>query len=113
MSQFNIVPNGWQYEMYGIKSGILYPDTRMIIKGSTVQFGTDTRIFYIACYRQLIFKFMIINIITSVLVGFFVLTLLSGIIEVAYNLKNSNPTESRVWIVPSIFAMAIWFCSHL
>jgi hypothetical protein len=56
---------------------------------------------------------MIANIITSILVGFFVLTLLSGIIDVAYNLKNSNPTECRVWIVPAIFAMAIWFFSHL
>jgi hypothetical protein len=56
---------------------------------------------------------MIVNIITSVLVGFFVLTLLGGIVEVVYNLKNSSPTESRVWIVPSIFAMAIWFCSHI
>lgn len=56
---------------------------------------------------------MIVNIITSVLVGFFVLTLLGGIIEVAYNLKNSNPTERRVLNVPAILAMAIWFCSHL
>jgi hypothetical protein len=56
---------------------------------------------------------MILNIITSVLVGFFVLTLLSGLIEVAYNLKNEHPTESKVWIVPSIFAMATWFCCHL
>lgn len=35
----------------GLKA-VSYPDTRMIIKGSTVQFGTNTRIFYIVCYRQ-------------------------------------------------------------
>ena len=37
----------------GLKA-VSYPDTRMIIKGSTVQFGTDTRIFYIVCYSALI-----------------------------------------------------------
>lgn len=35
----------------GLKA-VSYPDIRKKIKGSTVQFGTDTRIFYIVCYRQ-------------------------------------------------------------
>ncbi len=39
----------------GLKA-VSYPDTRNIIKGSTVKFSTDTRIFYIVCYSQLIFN---------------------------------------------------------
>lgn len=33
----------------GLKT-VSYPDTRHLIKGSTVKFGTNTRIFYIVCY---------------------------------------------------------------
>ena len=39
----------WQYECTGLKA-VSYPDTRRKIKGNTVQFSTDTRIFYIVCY---------------------------------------------------------------
>ena len=39
----------------GLKA-VPYPDTQHLIKGSTVQFGTDTHIFFIVCYSQLIFR---------------------------------------------------------
>ena len=48
---------------------------------------------------------MIINIIISILVGLFVETITSLVTKI--------PIESHYWIVPAIFAMAIYFCSHL
>ena len=39
----------------GLKA-VSYPDTQHLIKGSTVKFGTDTRIFYIVCYRQFLLR---------------------------------------------------------
>ena len=35
----------------GLKA-VSYPNTRIIIKGNTVQMRTDTRIFYIWCYAK-------------------------------------------------------------
>lgn len=46
----------------GLKA-VSYPDTQHLIKGNTVQFGTDTRIFYIVCYRQLILKLCMMQFI--------------------------------------------------
>ena len=40
----------------GLKA-VSYPDTRMIIKGSTVQTRTDARIFYIVCYLPFFIRF--------------------------------------------------------
>ena len=37
----------------GLKA-VSYPDARKLIKGNTVKFGTNTRIFYIVGYSQLI-----------------------------------------------------------
>ncbi len=56
---------------------------------------------------------MTLNIITSLLIGLFTATFLRGMIKVAYNLKTKQPTHGSVWLVPSILAMAIWFCLHL
>ena len=56
---------------------------------------------------------MILNIIISILVGLFVLTLLRLFVETITSLVTKIPIESHYWIVPAIFAMAIYFCSHL
>lgn len=56
---------------------------------------------------------MLLNIITSIFVGFFILTLLGGIVEFLYNLKFNQATTARYWIIPAIFAAAVWFCTHL
>lgn len=56
---------------------------------------------------------MIYNIIASLLLLAFVLTLFGGAIEVAYNLKQNKSTDPYVWIVPAIFAALFWFFSHI
>ena len=50
------IGNGQQGISYNVKNmkctglkAVSYPDTQMIIKGSTVQISTDTSIFYIWC----------------------------------------------------------------
>ena len=44
----SITANVKNMKCTGLKS-VSYPDTRMIIKGSTVKIRTNTRIFYIWC----------------------------------------------------------------
>lgn len=56
---------------------------------------------------------MITNVIVSVFIGMFVLSLLNSLVEVAYNLRNGDNTHSSTWIIPSIFAMLAWFVYHL
>ncbi len=41
----------------GLKA-VSYPDTEHLIKGNTVQFGTDARIFYIVCYLPFLFDLL-------------------------------------------------------
>ena len=56
---------------------------------------------------------MILNIIISILVGLFVLTLLAFFAEIVACHKVGKPIMPHFWIIPAIFAMAIYFCSHL
>tara|TARA_R110000868_G_scaffold14426_4_gene67180 strand:+ start:9787 stop:9954 length:168 start_codon:yes stop_codon:yes gene_type:complete len=53
------------------------------------------------------------NIITSILITLFVISLLGGIIEVAYNIAYKKPSAAYNWVVPALFAGAIWFSIHM
>lgn len=56
---------------------------------------------------------MLVNLITSLLLGFFVLTTIAGFVDIAYNIKHNKPIKPYVWVIPAIFASAFWFLSHL
>ena len=47
-TELSIAYSGGNIKCTGLKA-VSYPDTRKQINGSTVKFGTNTRIFYIAC----------------------------------------------------------------
>jgi hypothetical protein len=55
----------------------------------------------------------LINLIASILLGFFILTAFAGYVEVKYNVEYKKPTEPKFWVIPAILGAAFWYVTHL
>ena len=56
--------------------------------------------------------FMLI-LFESIIIGYFILTLLAGITDLTYNVKKNEPTLPYVWIVPGLLFGIFWFIHFL
>lgn len=55
---------------------------------------------------------MLQNLMSSILLGLFVLTTIAAYTEINYNLKSGIGTKPSTWTVPAILAAMFWFTLH-
>lgn len=55
----------------------------------------------------------ILVILQAMFIGMFFLTTFGGLVDVLYNIKNSEPTHAKVWVVPSVFIVIFWILISL